>query len=1056
MISYVTKRDGSVVEFDAEKLNQWSIWASNNCNIRWSEIVFGAVRKVYDKVSTMDIQRALIETCLEKRTEGHTKMAANLLIGVIYKEAFGDFSIPHLKDFYHEMVEDGWWIDMGYTDDELDFFDTIIDHTRDFTYSYATLKQFADKYGIKSFGRLLESPQMTFMGIAMANMVDGESRLEDVKIAYNKLSQLKINLPTPTVSLERTPSLPAPSCCVISGEDTVDSIGAASHIAYTMTAKSSGIGVELRTRSPKDPVKNGRIVHGGKYAYYSYLDRAVKSNKQAVRGGSATVTFHSLDPEVLELLTLKQQRTDPSYRLDHMDYSLAVNHLFLRKAAKNEPWMLVSPYFAKELWDLSYSGDQIAFEAEYDRVLKSGVKKTMINARDIVSAWVKARGDTGRVYITYLDNINSHTPFKDPVRLSNLCVAPETEILTDVGYVRIDEVENQKVNVWNGSEFSEVVVIKTGTNQQLVTVETDSGQSLSCTHYHKFYVFDGYGKPYIEKRAKDLRSGDKLMKFDLPIIEGTQSLNDAYANGFYSGDGCLTHTGQRIYLYGEKMDLKHLFSCKFNEGQDRLYGHYKTLKDKFFVPLNEYTIESRLEWFAGFLDADGCVYRNGTNEAFTASSINLPFLQDVQKMLQTLGVDSKIKKLADAGYKPLPANDGSGEMKDFFCQTSYRILISSGESQKLLDMGIKTHRLKMVKRNTQRDARRFIQVVDVVDEGRTDDTFCFNEPKRHLGMFNGILTGQCQEVLLPTKAYEDVKDLFGVSEGEVALCNLGSIVVSNIENDKDYEETAYILCKITDNTIEKGIYPFPQVEKTAKARRSIGIGMTDLAHLMARNDLKYDSEQGRNFIHALAEKHSFFLHKASIRLADERGRCEWFNKTKYADGWLPVDTYAAGVDEHHSEPLHMPWESLREGIKRGVRFNVLEAYMPTESSSLLTNSCNGVYPVRKTEIFKSSFKGSVYFRAPDFEIIDYQNAYEIDHLDMVKVYSIIQKFTGQGISADFYSIVDGDTSKLSLKSMLQRMLFAGKMGMKTFYYENFKTESGEEEQAEVDCDGCKL
>lgn len=734
MISYVTKRDGSVVEFDAEKLNQWSIWASNNCNIRWSDIVFGAIRKVYDKIPTTDLQKALIETCLEKRTDGHTKMAANLLVGVIYKEAFGDFSIPHLKDYYHEMVEDGWWIDMGYTDTELDYLDTVIDHTRDFTYSYATLKQFADKYGIKSFGRLVESPQMTFIGVAMANMVDEENRLESIRIAYEKLSMLKINLPTPTVSLERTPSLPAPSCCVISGDDTVDSIGAASHIAYTMTAKSSGIGVELRTRAPKDPVKNGRIAHGGKYSYYSYLDRAVKSNKQAVRGGSATVTFHSLDPEVLELLTLKQQRTDPSYRLDHMDYSLAVNHLFLRKAAKNEQWMLVSPYFAKELWDLSYSGDQEAFEAEYERVLKSSVKKTMIPARDIIAAWVKARGDTGRVYITYLDNINGHTPFKDPIRLSNLC----------------------------------------------------------------------------------------------------------------------------------------------------------------------------------------------------------------------------------------------------------------------------------------------------------------------------------QEVLLPTKGYEDVKDLFGESDGEVALCNLGSIVVSNIEDDKDYEETAYILCKITDNTIEKGVYPFPQVEKTAKSRRSIGIGMTDLAHLMAKNDLKYDTEQGRNFIHTLAEKHSFFLHKASIRLAEEKGRCEWFNKTKYADGWLPIDTYSQSVDEHHSEPLHMPWEDIRDGVKSGVRFNVLEAYMPTESSSLLTNSCNGVYPVRKTEIFKSSPKGSVYFRAPDFEIIDYQNAYDIDHLDMVKVYSIIQKFTGQGISADFYSVVDGDTSKLSLRAMLQRILFAGKMGMKTFYYENFKTEAGEAEQADVDCDGCKL
>jgi ribonucleotide reductase alpha subunit len=873
MISYVTKRDGSIVEFDAEKLNQWSIWASQNCNIRWSDVVFGAIRKVYDKVSTVDIQKALVETCLEKRTEGHTKMAANLLIGIIYKEAFGDFSIPHLKDYYHEMVDDGWWIDMGYTDEELEHLDTVIDHTRDFTYSYASLKQYADKYGIKSFDRLLESPQMTFMGIAMANMVDSEDRLVDVSIAYDKISKHKINLPTPTVALERTPSLPAPSCCVISGDDTVDSIGAASHISYTMTAKSSGIGVELKTRAPKDPVKNGKIAHGGKYSYYSYLDRSVKANRQEVRGGSATVTFNALDPEVLDLLTLKQQRTDPSYRLDHMDYSMAVNHLLLKKAAKNEQWMTVSPYVAKDLWDLSYSGNQEAFEEEYERVLKSQVKKQMVNARDIISSWVTARGDSGRVYITFLDNVNSHTPFKAPIRLANLCVKWDTMILTkEYGNTEIGQLHGEHVTIWNGEEWSNVEVVLTGINKDLLRItvkDSTNGETsyLECTPYHKWYLSDGD-----EVRAADLVVGSSL-----------------------------------------------------------------------------------LEW----VDPNG---------------------------------------------------------------------------------------------------KQHSHIVTGIEEAPSADTFCFTEEKRGMGVFNGILTGQCQEVMLPTKPYDDVSGLYDQhGHGEVALCNLGSIVVSNIEDDKDYEETAYILAKITDNTIEKGIYPFPQVEYTAKRRRSIGIGMTDLAHLMAKNDLQYDTEEGRNFIHALSEKHSYFLHKASVRLARERGKCEWWDKTKYAEGWLPIDTYAKSVDECHSEPLHMDWVSLRNDIKtNGVRFSVLEAFMPTESSSLLTNSCNGVYPVRKTEIFKSSKKGSVYFRAPDFEIFDYQNAYEIHDLDMVKVYSIIQKFTGQGISADFYSVVDGTTTKLSLKSMLQRVLYAAKMGMKTMYYENFKTDSGEVELTDSSCESCKL
>ena len=312
-------------------------------------------------------------------------------------------------------------------------------------------------------------------------------------------------------------------------------------------------------------------------------------------------------------------------------------------------------------------------------------------------------------------------------------------------------------------------------------------------------------------------------------------------------------------------------------------------------------------------------------------------------------------------------------------------------------------------------------------------------------------------MLLPTKGFTDISNLYVPEEdGEVALCNLGSIVVTNIEDDEDYEKTAYILAKITDNTIERGVYPFPQVEYTAKKRRSIGIGMTDVAHLIAREGLKFDSQEGRTFVHRMAEKHSYMLHKASVALAKEKGKCEWINKTKYYDGWLPIDTYAKGVDIYHDADLQYDWEALRMDIRKwGVRFSVLESFMPTESSSLLTNSCNGVYPIRNKEIYKSSRKGAVYFRAPDMDTLNYQNAFSIDSQDLVKYYAIIQKFTGQGISADFYTKLDG-TSKTSVMDVAKRVLLASKLGMKTFYYENFKTGEDIEESDEDACESCKL
>lgn len=720
MIETVTKRDGHIEPFDPSKLNKWAEWASLECDVQWNQVVFDAVRGLHENVETENIHQALIDTCVHYQDSGHAKMAARLLVGQIYKEAFEDYSIPSLKEFYREMVEFGHWEDMGYSDDELDYLDSVIDHTRDFTYEYATVKQFYDKYAVKKFGRCLESLQMAMMGVAMSNMRNEEDRLKDVVGTYEELASIRINLPTPSLNGERTSLQASPSCCVISGNDTVNSIGAASHVAYTMTAQRSGIGTELSIRSLEDPVKGGMVEHGGKYSYYNVLDRQVKANTQIARGGSVTMTYTCMDPELDMLIRFKSLRQEEAKRLMFMDYSMAINTSFLMRAAKNQEWALTSIYYAPKLHELFYAGDHKAFEEEYQRVLKDkSVPKTFVNARKMLKLALRVRVEQGRVYFTFIDNVNYHTPFKEAIRLSNLC----------------------------------------------------------------------------------------------------------------------------------------------------------------------------------------------------------------------------------------------------------------------------------------------------------------------------------QEVLLPTNGFTDVSNLYSEDlDGEIALCYLASIVVGNIEDDTQYEKTAYYASKFVDNTIENAKYPFANVKMTAQARRSIGIGMTDVAHWMAMNGYKYDDEEGRNAIHRLAERHSYYLHKASARLAKERGACEWMHKTKYADDqpWLPIDTYKRKVDEFHSQELIYNWPRVRRMIEKyGVRFSVHEAFMPVESSSVFTNSTNGVYPVRKFKMFKKSRKGFVFFQAPDYEELKdkYQMAWDIDNKHMIMVYSIIQKFTGQSISSDLYHDY-GKKPKVSMKEMLEQVFLAAMCGQKTWYYFN--------------------
>lgn len=1074
MVKIVVKRDGSKEQFLPEKMHHWAYWADSKLGADWNDILEGATSGMPDEVASSELQDSLIDYCVSMRDPVHVKMATRLLLGSVYKEAYGGIAAPTLASAYSIMVSNGYWRDSGYSEDDLDILNSAIDHKKDFGYSYATLKQFKDKYAVSAFGRCMESPQIAIMAIAMSNVSHEQNKVIKAIELYKTLSNLLINLPTPSLNGERTNQAASPSCCVISGGDDAESMHAVDVVAYTMTCNRSGIGAEKERRSPNDPVKGGTIKHQGAFHYIDHLRTAVKANKQMSRGGSATFKISCIDPEIMSLVRLKSQRTAKNFQIIQLDYSLAMNKPFLKAVADNDDWMLVSVYYAPKLHELFHSGCPNEFKAEYDRVLKDdSVKKKMIKARDLLLTHITEWFETGMNYSFFVDNVNQHTPFIEPVRLSNLCVAPETLVLTDHGYKRIDSLQDEDVNVWNGESFSRVTVRKTGENQGLVTVTLSDGRSIDCTEYHKFYIAEGYTGRYTEKRAFELKAGDKIIKHDLPVIDGSKVLENAYTNGMFSADGSYAKGRPILDLYHEKMELKHLISCTGNWSEQEERKKARTyligVKEKFFVPDESYTIKSRLEWLAGYLDGDGTIARNGTNESIQAQSIELGFLREIQLMLDGLGVHSKVVFASNEGRYMLPKNDGTGVYAEYNCKYADRILISSTGLYKLANLGFNTHRLKWTKRKPQRNAEQFVQVVSVEDNGRKDNTYCFTEPKRGMGVFNGILTGNCQEICLPTKAFGNIPALYEYAEsGEVALCFLGAMVVGNIESDSEYEEAAYQLCKFIDNTIDNAVYPFKSIEFTAKKRRSIGVGMTDVAHWMAKHGYKYDTEEGRNAIHRLAERHSYFIHKASVRLAKERGHCEWMNRTKYADSspWLPIDTYNKNIDKHHSQALQYDWEALRSDIKQhGVRFSVHEAYMPVESSSAFTNSTNGVYPIREHQVYKKSPAGVVFFEAPDWhELKDhYQRAWDIDKFDLAKFYGIIQKFTGQSISADFYHDY-GKSKKVSGIEMIKLFLFADSIGMKTFYYLNSVDTNNvdghyEVRDVEIDesgCESCKL
>lgn len=368
-------------------------------------------------------------------------------------------------------------------------------------------------------------------------------------------------------------------------------------------------------------------------------------------------------------------------------------------------------------------------------------------------------------------------------------------------------------------------------------------------------------------------------------------------------------------------------------------------------------------------------------------------------------------------------------------------------------------------KKTYISARELLLIVlnEGYETGRTYLHFP-DEMNRHTPFKERIYSSNlCAEITLPTSGYLDMRDLYSLEDhgrGEVAMCSLGAIAVSNIEDDETYEDVAYYALLMIDKCIHLSHYALPHVGFTAKARMSAGVGIVGLAHHLAKNKLSYSSSEGKQEIHKLSEKHMYMLIKGSLKLGKELGNAPWMHKTKWPDGWLPLDTYKKSVDQISNFELQYDWEALRREIieNGGIRNSTVAAHMPTESSANSLGTPNGLYPVRDLTLIKTDNTRVSHWAAPDGDKLEkyYDIAWDVPTKDLIDCYAIVQKFTDQAISADLYRRIVGDDTVTS-KEMLTDYFYMVKMGLKTRYYVNSKTSDGTELNSDDDdCESCKL
>ena len=311
------------------------------------------------------------------------------------------------------------------------------------------------------------------------------------------------------------------------------------------------------------------------------------------------------------------------------------------------------------------------------------------------------------------------------------------------------------------------------------------------------------------------------------------------------------------------------------------------------------------------------------------------------------------------------------------------------------------------------------------------------------------MSNLCQEITLPTTPIQHVDD----DQGEIALCILSAVNVGGLNDLGELENICDLSVRALEQIIDYQNYPVKAAEVSTKKRRSLGIGYIGLAHYLAKNGVKYSDPKAWDLVDKLSEAFQYHLLRASCNIAKEKGKCEGFERTKYADGLLPIDHYKKDVDKIVPHKQRMAWESLRKDIlKYGLRHSTLSAQMPSESSSVVSNETNGIEPPRALLSIKKSKKGPLKQIAPGFPKLrnDYTLLWDMpSNKGYINVVAMMQKYFDQAISGNWsYNPLQYENNEVPLSAMAQDMLTAYKLGWKTSYYQNTYDFKGEEEDVQ--------
>ena len=720
----VVKRDGSISPMLFDKVAQRIQRLCDGLEVSADLIAQKSFGDMYDMIQTSKIDDISADIACHMATKhsDYETLASRILVSNIQKNCPTKFSHAmsalQLKgSVTSELV--------------LSAVDAFIVPERDYLLGYFALKTLQ-----KGYLNPGETPQYMFMRVAVG--IHG-SDLKAIRESYDLMSQKFFTHATPTLFNAGTPRPQMSSCFLISVEDSIEGIYDTLKKCAHISKWSGGIGMHVSSiRSAGCEIKGTRGKTDGIIPMLRVFNATARYvNQGSKRKGAIAIYLEPWHADVMEFLELRLNQGDEESRCRDLFTALWIPDLFMQKVEKNETWHLMSPDESPGLNNVY--GE--AFNEKYRQYVAQGRFKKIVQARDVWEAILKSQVETGTPYMLYKDAVNEKSNQKNigVIKSSNLCVAPETKILTRTGNTPISLLCNQTVEVWNGHEWSSVQVKMTSPFSSLMQVEIDSTILIDCTPEHTFYT--GRGK----LAAGDLRPGDSICHWVGP-------------------DGC------------------------FN-------------------------------------------------------------------------------------------------------------------------------------------AQRVTNIISASKHKRISETYCFNEPLHHMGVFNGVLAGNCTEIV----EYSD--------ESETACCNLASLSLPAFVTDGKFNfeklhEVTQVATRNLNKVIDRNYYPTVETRKSNLRHRPIALGVQGLADVFMLLNLPFDSTKARELNKQIFETIYHASLTASCALARKDGRYETFNGSPASEGKLQFDLWNKLPEENWD------WHELRQNILMyGLRNSLLVAPMPTASTaSILGNN----------------------------------------------------------------------------------------------------------------------